>query len=85
MILARPDLNQGAVMGIEGGMVQGGQDIQVIGDREVEGEIHYAPEEGILVKLDLETAGDVTLVVASQNMRVPMSTSSTLTIELMTE
>ena len=70
---------------IEGSMVQGGQDIQIIGGMEAEGEIYYAPEEGILVKFETEIVGDQTLVVSSANMRIPISSNSTLTIELLTE
>jgi hypothetical protein len=67
---------------INGTMVRGDQEMNIQGTQESTGTIYYAPAEGLLVEIDMETTSDQVIVVSSMNMRVPVTSNSTLKLEL---
>ncbi|MBE0643642.1 MAG: hypothetical protein IH600_06145 [Bacteroidetes bacterium] len=69
----------------EGKMVRGDQELIVNGTRNGKATIMYGIEEGVIVKFDAEINTDQTIVVPSNNMRVPITATQTVKIELITK
>ncbi len=70
---------------MEGTMVRGDQEMSMSGTQQATGTITYAQAEGILVGFKLETTGDQMVVLAAMNMRVPITSTSTMNVELVTK
>ena len=70
---------------INGTMVRGDQEMSISGTREMKGTIHYAVAEGVLVAMNADTTSDQVVVLAAMNMRVPITSTSNLKVELVTK
>ena len=64
---------------ISGKLAQG----NLVGTRESDGVIYYSGDDGLLVKLEAEVSTDQTLSLSDGNTRIPMSTSVTVSLELL--
>lgn len=67
---------------VEGTMIRGDQEMNINGTQEAKGTIYYAPAEGLLVEINMETTSDQVIVVSSMNMRVPVTSNATMKLEL---
>ncbi len=69
----------------DGKMIRGDNEMMVQGTREGAGTIMYGFGEGILVNFEAEMNMDQTIVVSAQNMRIPITGTQNIKIELITE
>jgi hypothetical protein len=67
---------------IEGKMSRGDQDITITGEGSSKGTILYDAKDGILAQMNIEVTQDRTAVVGG-NMRIPISSSTTISMELL--
>jgi hypothetical protein len=66
----------------KGKMIRGDQEMQVSGTREGKATIMYGHGEGVLVSFEAEMNMDQTIFVVAQNMRVPITATQNVKIEL---
>lgn len=68
---------------IDGKIVQGDNEMMITGTQELKATAYLASENGILVSLEAEITGDSVVMIPSNNMRVPITESSTRKITLL--
>ncbi|MCB2203949.1 hypothetical protein KQI65_04315 [bacterium] len=66
---------------IDGKIVQNAE-IMVSGKREGKGKYYYSADEGLVTKIDAELNLDQTLMVTANNMRIPITSTQSMKIEL---
>lgn len=69
----------------DGKMVRGDQELIVTGTRNGKATIMYAAKEGLLVTFTAEMNMDQTIVLPANNMRIPITGTQNVKVELITE
>ncbi len=69
----------------DGKMIRGDQELMVSGTRNGKGTIMYAFQEGVITTFEAEVNMDQVIVVPSNNMRVPITATQNVKIELITD
>ena len=69
----------------EGKMIRGDQELIVTGSRNGTATMMYAAEKGLLVAFDAEMSMDQTIVIPSNNMRIPITGSQNIKVEYIGE